>query len=130
MDSERQLKERFVKYHQFYRLSCDLNVTKLARELGISRMKFYRWLKDKSHLNEIQLAHIKKLLTNSNFILIILVTMVDIIYQGLPRRTATIGKFFKNAVDFMLTAIFYFSNRLTAKVKQNLNLYDWVFFVM
>lgn len=61
--AEKEIRKKFKKFHKMHRFTDNCNVTWICMELNIGRMKFYRWLKDKSHLDMQQLEILKKYLT-------------------------------------------------------------------
>jgi len=52
LDTQRELRDNFIKYHRFYRFTADCNMANIAKEMGITRIKLYRWMKNKARLTD------------------------------------------------------------------------------
>lgn len=59
---EGALRKKFEVFHSVNHYNYSCNMTQIAKDLGISRLKLYRWLGGEAHLNESQLDYITKFL--------------------------------------------------------------------
>ena len=114
MDNQRELdyRKQFERFHKANAYNYSCNMTEIAKDLGISRIKLYRWLKGKARLNETQLVQIKKLLDFWG-VSVIVISMLHFYAEYIKSfvgKSRLIGIFFKRKVDFLLNAFCILGN--------------------
>jgi hypothetical protein len=114
VDIQRKLRIEFQEYHRFYRLTADCNMKEIAKEMKMPRLKLYRWMKGKAYLNEEQVAYLKKLLTNTALMLILITMIHTYLYDifSTVGKGRLIGRFFKREFDFLLNSFFVLNNTI------------------
>ncbi len=127
---EDKIKQEFREFHTAYaQIPYICNLTKFAKEMGISRIKIYRWLNNKTHLTQTQLIYIKNVLTRTVFGFIITTMIQSCLYyiNYVGDKSRLIVKFFKEGFDKKSNSFFVFVTYIKKNYSLKLNYHSWAF---